>query len=73
MITNNNNHKTGSEARTPLVMRAGLWSPVNANTANNLRGTGTGQKPTCYECGTQRHFKRECSKLKNNNNRGNPA
>ncbi|GJT36648.1 putative reverse transcriptase domain-containing protein [Tanacetum coccineum] len=26
-----------------------------------------GQKPTCYECGAQRHFKRDCPKLKNNN------
>ncbi|GKF89915.1 putative reverse transcriptase domain-containing protein, partial [Tanacetum coccineum] len=48
-------------------------SPANANTANNQRGTRIGQKPTCYECGAQWHFKRECPKLKNNNNRGNPT
>ncbi|GKF01515.1 reverse transcriptase domain-containing protein, partial [Tanacetum coccineum] len=47
-------------------------SPVNANTANNQRGIGTGQKATCYECGAQGQFKRECPKLKNNN-RGNPT
>ncbi|GKD67295.1 putative reverse transcriptase domain-containing protein [Tanacetum coccineum] len=45
-------------------------STVNASTANNQRGTGAGQKPTCYECGAQGHFKRDCPKL-NNNNRGN--
>ncbi|GJR93181.1 putative reverse transcriptase domain-containing protein [Tanacetum coccineum] len=45
-------------------------STINANTANNQRGTGAGQKPTCYECGAQVHFKRDCPKLKNNN-RGN--
>ncbi|GJW46655.1 putative reverse transcriptase domain-containing protein [Tanacetum coccineum] len=31
----------------------------------------TSQKPTCYENEVQGHFKRECPKLKNNNNRGN--
>ncbi|GKA27594.1 putative reverse transcriptase domain-containing protein [Tanacetum coccineum] len=41
-------------------------------TMQEARGTGSGQKPTCYECGTQRHFKRDCPKLKNNN-RGNQA
>ncbi|GKE52858.1 reverse transcriptase domain-containing protein [Tanacetum coccineum] len=46
-------------------------STANANTADNQRGTGSGQKLTCYECGVQGHFKREYPKLKNNNNRGN--
>ncbi|GJS07797.1 putative reverse transcriptase domain-containing protein [Tanacetum coccineum] len=39
--------------------------------ANHQRGTGSGQKPTCFEYGVQGHFKRECPKLKNNNNCGN--
>nr|GFD25792.1 hypothetical protein [Tanacetum cinerariifolium] len=30
----------------------------NTNNANNQRGTGSGQKTTCYECGVQGHFKR---------------
>ncbi|GKE13897.1 putative reverse transcriptase domain-containing protein [Tanacetum coccineum] len=47
-----------------------FWSTANANTANNQRGTGAGQKPTCFECRAQGYFKRECPKLKNNN-RGN--
>ncbi|GKF72133.1 putative reverse transcriptase domain-containing protein, partial [Tanacetum coccineum] len=48
-----------------------IWSTANANTTNNQKGTGSGHKPTCYECGVQGHFKRKCQKLKNNNNRGN--
>ncbi|GJT20837.1 putative reverse transcriptase domain-containing protein [Tanacetum coccineum] len=48
-----------------------IESTTNANNANNQKGTGSGQKPTCYECGVQEHFKRECPKLKNNNNRSN--
>ncbi|GJU63904.1 putative reverse transcriptase domain-containing protein [Tanacetum coccineum] len=47
-------------------------SPANANTANNQRGTGAGQKATFFECEAQGHFKREFPKLKNNN-RGNPV
>ncbi|GJR81509.1 putative reverse transcriptase domain-containing protein [Tanacetum coccineum] len=40
-------------------------------TITTTRGTGSGQKPTCFKCGVQGHFKRECPKLKNNKNRGN--
>nr|GEV54940.1 putative reverse transcriptase domain-containing protein [Tanacetum cinerariifolium] len=45
-------------------------STANTNNANNHRGTRSGQKPTCYECRVQGHFKRESPKLKNNNNHG---
>nr|GEZ55427.1 reverse transcriptase domain-containing protein [Tanacetum cinerariifolium] len=46
-------------------------STANTNNANNQRGTGSGQKPTCYKCGVQGHFKRKYSRQKNNNNHGN--
>ncbi|GJU09690.1 putative reverse transcriptase domain-containing protein [Tanacetum coccineum] len=46
-------------------------STTNANVANNQRGTGTGQKSTCHECGVQEHFRRYCLKLNNNNNNNN--
>ncbi|GJS90124.1 putative reverse transcriptase domain-containing protein [Tanacetum coccineum] len=34
---------------------------------SNYHNDGPCQKPTCYECGVQGHFKRECLKLRNNN------
>ncbi|GJX79798.1 putative reverse transcriptase domain-containing protein [Tanacetum coccineum] len=45
-------------------------SAGNANNTNNQKGTGSGQRPTCFECGVQGHFKKECLRLKNN--KGNP-
>ncbi|GJZ54443.1 putative reverse transcriptase domain-containing protein [Tanacetum coccineum] len=38
-------------------------NPPNVNIRANQR--------VCFECGAQGHFKRDCPKLKNNNNRGN--
>ncbi|GJX70331.1 putative reverse transcriptase domain-containing protein [Tanacetum coccineum] len=40
-------------------------NPLNVNTGANQRA--------CFECGAQGHFKKDCPKLKNNNNRGNQA
>ncbi|GJZ28833.1 putative reverse transcriptase domain-containing protein [Tanacetum coccineum] len=67
---NTNNHnitKQDSEHWRAYTARSG----VNANNANNQRGIGSGQKPAYYGCGVQGYFKRECIKLKNNNNCGN--
>nr|GEY58993.1 retrotransposon protein, putative, Ty3-gypsy subclass [Tanacetum cinerariifolium] len=40
-------------------------NPLNVNTRANQRGN------ICFECAAQGHFKKECPKLKNNNNQGN--
>ncbi|GJS70669.1 putative reverse transcriptase domain-containing protein [Tanacetum coccineum] len=41
---------------------------ASVNPGNNQGGNGTGQGPTCFDCGVQGHFKSNCPKLKNNNN-----
>ncbi|GJX71730.1 putative reverse transcriptase domain-containing protein [Tanacetum coccineum] len=40
-------------------------SPPNVNTGANQRA--------CFKCGAQGHFRKDCPKWKNNNNRGNQA
>nr|GEW47893.1 putative reverse transcriptase domain-containing protein [Tanacetum cinerariifolium] len=42
-------------------------SSTNANTTNNQKGTGVSQKATCYECGNQGHYRRDCPERKNQN------
>ncbi|GJR73618.1 putative reverse transcriptase domain-containing protein [Tanacetum coccineum] len=78
MITNNNNNKTRgktlAEPKMQDLVRRNLTEDLNLCVLNATittnEGTRAGQKPTCYEYGTQGHFKRDCPKLKNNN-RGN--
>ncbi|GJW69529.1 hypothetical protein Tco_0126446 [Tanacetum coccineum] len=50
------NHNSGTGARRNE--RATHKSTENANNANNQRGTGSGQKPTCLKCEVQGSLKR---------------
>ncbi|GJX50299.1 putative reverse transcriptase domain-containing protein [Tanacetum coccineum] len=50
-------HTEGLDFVSPLSV-----NPPNVNTGANQRG--------CFECGAQGNFKKDCPKLKNNNNRG---
>nr|GEZ92994.1 hypothetical protein [Tanacetum cinerariifolium] len=45
----------------------GCRSSTNANTTNIQKGTGASQKATYYECGNQRHYKRDFPEQKNQN------
>ncbi|GJZ22837.1 putative reverse transcriptase domain-containing protein [Tanacetum coccineum] len=61
---NNQNQQPNKRQNTRRAYAAGM-NPLNVNTGANQRGN------VCFECGAQGHFKRDCPKLKNNNNRGN--
>nr|GFD05046.1 hypothetical protein [Tanacetum cinerariifolium] len=77
--TNNNNTRT--RGRTPaeftlqhLVKRSNMGDldPYALNAIiTTMVHVLLSQKLGCYECGVQGHFKRECPKLKKNNNQGN--
>ncbi|GKA39239.1 putative reverse transcriptase domain-containing protein [Tanacetum coccineum] len=53
----------GTEEFSDSLSGRDYKNPLNVN-------TGANQK-VCFECGAQGHFKKDCPKLKNNNNRGN--
>nr|GEZ44160.1 hypothetical protein [Tanacetum cinerariifolium] len=42
-------------------------SSIKANTTNIQKGTGANQEATCYECGNQWHYRRDCPERKNQN------
>ncbi|GKB58739.1 putative reverse transcriptase domain-containing protein [Tanacetum coccineum] len=72
-----NNNRTRDRTLAGLILQGlvkrshtGDLNPYALNATITIGGTNQ-QKPTCFECGVQGHFKRECPKLKNNKNRGN--
>nr|GEW67576.1 hypothetical protein [Tanacetum cinerariifolium] len=42
-------------------------SSTNDNTTNIQKGTGVSQKATCYECGNQGYYRRDCPERRNQN------
>nr|GEV65986.1 putative reverse transcriptase domain-containing protein [Tanacetum cinerariifolium] len=54
-----------------VVTRHGIPVSIISDRDRDSHQIFGGQKSGCYECGVQVHFKRECPKLKNNNNQGN--
>ncbi|GKG18793.1 putative reverse transcriptase domain-containing protein, partial [Tanacetum coccineum] len=64
---NNQNQQPNKRQNTGRAYAVGNGhdsrSPPNVNTGANQRA--------CFECSAQGHFKKDCPKLKNNNNRGN--
>nr|GFB38787.1 reverse transcriptase domain-containing protein [Tanacetum cinerariifolium] len=66
------NRKLENKSRTTRNQQQQQQQHLNKRqNTGRVYTTTSGQKPTCYECGVKGHYKRECPKLKNNNNQVN--
>ncbi|GKG31373.1 putative reverse transcriptase domain-containing protein, partial [Tanacetum coccineum] len=67
-------NKRQNTCRAPILQglvkgsHMGDLNPYALNATITTMECGKCQKPTCFECGVQGYFKRECPKLKNNKN-----
>ncbi|GJY26549.1 putative reverse transcriptase domain-containing protein [Tanacetum coccineum] len=48
-----------------------IWSFISVTAQNPPNVNNGANQRACFECGAQGHFKKDCPKLKNNNNQGN--
>nr|GEX60332.1 hypothetical protein [Tanacetum cinerariifolium] len=69
MLTNSNKTRGRTLARTTLLGlgRRSHMGDLSHYALNETITMMVCQKVTCFECGAQGHFKKECLKLKNNN------
>nr|GEX69767.1 hypothetical protein [Tanacetum cinerariifolium] len=70
-----NKRKTLAEFMPQHLVKRSNMGDLNPYALNAIITTTVhvllSQKTACYECGVQGHFRRECPKLKNDNNHGN--
>ncbi|GJX16494.1 putative reverse transcriptase domain-containing protein [Tanacetum coccineum] len=75
--SNNQNQQANKRQNTGRAYAAGngdrrpYEEPRPLCSKCNYHHDGPSNQRVCFECGAQGHFKRDCQKLKNNNNRGN--